>query len=236
MLKHFHHRVAEKTSQRSAPPVLIVALGDSVTQGCTAQDVFEFDAVYHAQIKRMLEQRWPMTTFSVINAGVAGDSAAEALARVQRDVTSHHPDLVIIGFGLNDACGLGRARIAEFSEPLQQIVSNVRSQCRADVILLTPPMMATHDNPAVPPQHRQTLHMMMQVQNEGVLGEFAQAIREIGRASAAPVVDVYAEWEHMHRQGVDTNALLANGLNHPNARMHRLAAEMIFNLIVQHAS
>lgn len=38
----------------------------------------------------------------VVNAGVAGDRTSQALARIDRDVISENPDLVIINFGMND--------------------------------------------------------------------------------------------------------------------------------------
>lgn len=40
--------------------------------------------------------------FRCINAGVGGQTAVQGLARFDTDVTPHHPDAVIIGFGTND--------------------------------------------------------------------------------------------------------------------------------------
>jgi GT2 family glycosyltransferase len=76
--------------------VLIVALGDSVTQGLAEPDRFLHDQVYHAHLKRLLEQRHPLCTFSVINAGADGQTAADGLARFDRDVAAHQPDLLLV--------------------------------------------------------------------------------------------------------------------------------------------
>ena len=83
--------------------MLIVAFGDSVTQGYTKANTIEAKYVYHQRLKEQLENRYPLTTFSVINAGVAGFTAEGSLERLQRDVIRYQPDLVLIGFGLNDA-------------------------------------------------------------------------------------------------------------------------------------
>ena len=38
----------------------------------------------------------------VINAGISGHTTTEGLARLDRDVLQHKPDLVTVSFGLND--------------------------------------------------------------------------------------------------------------------------------------
>jgi lysophospholipase L1-like esterase len=230
-LRHFHRRVAEKSADRSAAPVLIVALGDSVTQGCMELGRYDFEGVYHAQLKRLLERRWPETTFSVINAGVWGESSPQALSRLDRDVIRHQPDLTLVAFGLNDACELGRERIGEFEHSITRIIQRTRGETSSDVLLMTPPMMTTRDNDRVHAEHRQFVETIVKAQTSGVLRDFAQKLREIGQALRVPVADVHAEWEAMAARGVDTSTLLANGLNHPNAEMHHLAAQTIFNII-----
>jgi hypothetical protein len=55
MLERFHQRIHEKSTDRSAAPALIVALGDSVTQGIGGIDELYHDDVYHARLKRKLE-------------------------------------------------------------------------------------------------------------------------------------------------------------------------------------
>ena len=84
-MKYFHRRIEEKSKDRSAAPVLIVALGDSVTEGSTKINVIEPDIVYHEQLKRLFEKKYPRCTFCVINAGVGGENAAQGLKRVELD-------------------------------------------------------------------------------------------------------------------------------------------------------
>ncbi|MDB5324569.1 MAG: lysophospholipase [Phycisphaerales bacterium] len=94
-LNRFLDRVETKSCDCGVGrPVVIVAFGDSVRMGATNLDVLEPDAVYHARVKRSLEARYPLCVFSVINAGVGGDSARRGLDRIKRDVLRYDPDLV----------------------------------------------------------------------------------------------------------------------------------------------
>ena len=86
MLGRLIARIQENTADVRSRPVTIVAFGDSVTMGCMAAGEFDFEHVYHARFRRLLEQRFKGTVFNVINSGVDGDTAAGALSRLERDV------------------------------------------------------------------------------------------------------------------------------------------------------
>ncbi len=67
-------------------------LGNSITH----------DGRYHSYFELFLLTRYPDVDFAFINAGVSGDQAGIALARLQDDVLVHDPDLVTVMFGMND--------------------------------------------------------------------------------------------------------------------------------------
>lgn len=234
-LARFHRRIAEKTAEAASAPVLIVAIGDSVTQGITLPDRIEHDAVYHARFKRRLERQYPGCVFSVINAGVNGQTVVDALPRVGRDVTRHHPDLVLIAFGLNDAALLKRPHIDEFEESLDRMIQAIHEQTEADVMLLTPNPMLSEPNQRVPACYRQFEPLLLEIQSSGTLEAFVQRIRKLGRQRRCAVVDVYRAWMDLGRQGVDINAMLSNGLNHPTAEAHRIAADLLIRTVLEAA-
>lgn len=231
MLRWFHQRMAEKAADQSAAPILIVALGDSVTRGSTRDGVIEHDAVYHQQFKRLLETQFPTSIFSVINAGVDGESVSAGMARLDSDVVRHQPDLVLIAFGLNDVVSRGMEGLDEFAQTLTRMVRQIQSRTQADVILMTPNMMLSRSNQAVSPRWKAVEPRMMALQNDGVLARCARRIGEVARETCVPVVDVYAAWESLAAAGADTTALLANGLNHPTAEAHAIAARVLLKLI-----
>lgn len=226
----FHQRVAAKAADNSAPPVLTVALGDSVTQGWMEYGRLDPEGVYHHQLQRLLEARHPCTTFSTINAGNGGEGAPGGLSRLDRDVLRHDPDLVLIAYGLNDA-NQGAAGLADFAETLAKLVSRVRDESCAGVVLLTPNMMLTRENPAISERYQQLAPSFMRTQRSGILAAYARAIRDIGATLNVPVADVYAAWEQRSINGEDITAWLANGLNHPIRELHALTAGLIFGCI-----
>ncbi|HZJ11021.1 MAG TPA: GDSL-type esterase/lipase family protein [Trueperaceae bacterium] len=211
----------------------IAAFGDSVTQGFTQVDTLEPDIVYHQKVKSALEAAHPGLEVEVNNAGLALDTATDALERLGRDVLSEDPDLVIVGFGLNDAIGLGSATgglagIDEFRRSLSAIIDGVHQHNAAQVILLTPNFMVSRDDVRhIAEKERAYLPLLLPVQRDGVVAAYADAARQVGAAKAVPVADVYQAWARLEAEGRDTNELLANGLNHPGAEGHELTAELI---------
>ena len=144
----------EKAQDMTAAGVVIVAFGDSVTQGFTAIERLESEAVYHRRFARSLQAAYPLAVFSVINAGMGGQTAKGAMCMLDRDVLGHAPDLVIIGFGLNDAYQGGLDGVEVFSATIETMVSRIRAETPADLALLTPNFMLSAENENIHPSHQ----------------------------------------------------------------------------------
>jgi acyl-CoA thioesterase-1 len=230
-MKRFFSRIQQKALNAAEPPVLICAMGDSVTQGVMEHRLLDASAVYHRGLQARLEAFFPSTTFSTINAGVSGETAGQALARLHRDVIRHDPDLVLIAFGLNDAVA-GTAGLSRFTDALRQTVGSIRKSCETDLLLLTPPFMASRQNSRIHAEHKPLMGAIFAAQNDGTLALYADAIRQAGSQMRVDVADVHREWSRMHDAGMDTDLWLTNGLNHPDARGHEMAATVIFHRIV----
>jgi len=74
---------------------VLVCFGDSLTSGESATGTNDKSKSYPAYLQKMVNIR-------VVNAGVSGDTTAQALARIQRDVISKNPAIVIVELGGND--------------------------------------------------------------------------------------------------------------------------------------
>ena len=61
-------------------------------------------------------------------------------------------------------------------------------------------------------------------QNAGVLDQYLDAAKALCREKGVPVCDCYGKWKQLSAGGVDTTALLANGINHPTRQLHWLFA------------
>ena len=120
-------------------PIVIAALGDSVTHGMFDRDCADHESVYHNRLRQMLNAYKPYVPVCVINAGIGGTTAKQALARLDRDVLSHRPDLVTVCFGLNDV----NYPLDEYITSMREIL--VRSLAVTEnVIVVTPNMLNTY--------------------------------------------------------------------------------------------
>ena len=77
----------------------IVCLGDSWTFGA---NVNQQDA-YPQRLARLLAERHPQAAFEVLNLGVMGYTSRQGVELLRRQVLDLQPDLVLIGFAMNDA-------------------------------------------------------------------------------------------------------------------------------------
>lgn len=109
-----------------------VALGDSITQA-SDQDSTKTQGA-----------SWPnyLTMFSggratVVNAGIAGNTTAQMLARFDTDVTPHKPAFVALLGGTNDV-GQGRS-FADWSADVRAIVAKTRAIGAVPVLGTVPP-------------------------------------------------------------------------------------------------
>jgi acyl-CoA thioesterase I len=116
---------------KSSEPLKIVAIGSSSTVGLW---VLRSAATYPEVMRRELLRLRPNATIKVINSGRVGDTIPNNIARFERDVLAHTPDLVIWQLGTNDVAWGGR--------PDQRLKSSVLEGVRAlktgstDVVLM----------------------------------------------------------------------------------------------------
>lgn len=229
-LARFHQRIAETAANAEAAPVLIVAFGDSVTAGENPVDV------YHAQLHKLLEARYPGSRFEVINSGVGGETATGGLARIDKDVIAYQPDLTLIAFGLNDCAEGDLAGLPQFEENIRSLVDQTRTGTSSDIMLLSTNWMPTHATDAIPEQWAHVTEMFLHLQNDGILAAYGQRLSEIAASEGIAFGDVYGGWANLAASGVDTTAMLVNGLNHPDAEGGKLAAAVILKAIEAHGT
>jgi lysophospholipase L1-like esterase len=171
----------------STPLKRLVCFGDSVTQGvphCAPEDTFV------ALLERRLNMHYrPALQVQAINAGVSGENTFEGLARIERDVLAHQPDLVAVEFGLNDIRYEPEKTVSEaqFAANLREIHARIVA-VGAAVIFMTP-------NPII-----NVFHPYSQATNyydrwggcDALNAIYAAIIRQVAAELQAPLCDVYA--------------------------------------------
>lgn len=120
----------KRTPKAQALPdgATVLALGDSLTQGVGARPHEAWPTLLAAQ-----------TGWDVVNAGVSGDTSAQALDRLPELLDEHAPQLVIVGIGGNDF--LRQVPAATTRDNIQQICQACHDG-GAQVLLLAVPQFS----------------------------------------------------------------------------------------------
>ena len=206
-------------------PINIVAYGDSVTHGGFAGAEVDQEAVYHNLLKKRILQVGCYVPVNVINAGVGGLTAAQSLERMERQVFSHSPDLVIVSFGLNDVNG----PLEEYTGALRTIFESCKNH-GVDTIFMTPNMLNTYVAEGTEEKHIPYAHITAQYQNSGKMDTYIGAAIALAEEMGILVADCYGKWKKL-AETEDTTMLLDNRINHPTRQMHQLFADTLFEVI-----
>lgn len=223
------------------PGLTIAFLGDSVTQGCfeiyktsptTLETVFEQNNAYHAKLKDILAVLYPAATISIINAGISGGSSGQGLARIERDVIKHAPDMTVVCFGLND-CHNGIGGIEEYKSNLRNIFKRLKEN-DIEVIFMTPNMMNINVSCHLTDEFFIKLaEDFTKVQLDGILDKYMDAAREVCKEENVKLCDCYKTWKAFYDGGVNVTEMLANKLNHPIRELHWLFAHELLRVMFE---
>lgn len=94
----------------------IVWLGDSITAAHT----------YGRYVESFFLLRRPDLNLTFINAGIGGHSALNGLNRLDQDVLSQRPSVVVVNFGMNDAAYPAGSPHAAFIQNIDAIIERLR--------------------------------------------------------------------------------------------------------------
>ncbi len=128
----------EKRDYCSKPFKIGVALGESTTAGGTRPSR---ELTWVSRLADMINES-QLEPMQMINSGIGANLISRrspsyeqsgkpsALERYQKHVIDHHPDLVLISYGLNDA--RGGTPLAQFLEDLGRPTSGYQGQDHAE--------------------------------------------------------------------------------------------------------
>ena len=206
-------------------PITIVVFGDSVTHGAFRDGEFDYDAVYWNVLRKKILEVRDYIPVNVINAGIGGITAGGSVNRIERQVLTHKPDLIIVCFGLNDVNG----ELDDYLSALE-IIFRKCSESGADVIFMTPNMMNTYVADDTAKVHLEYAKITAEYQNSGRMDKYMSSAVELANKMKISVCDCYAEWKKLS-ETQDITQLLVNRINHPTKEMHKLFADKLFELI-----
>jgi len=97
------YRDGEMAGRKPAPARRVVCLGDSWTFGMNVAQ----EQAYPQRLQALLRQALPGAEFEVLNRGVLGYSSYQGLELLRRKIVDWEPDVVVLGFAMNDAKVVG---------------------------------------------------------------------------------------------------------------------------------
>ncbi len=206
-------------------PITIVALGDSVTHGAVADDEIDFEAVYHNRLRKKINAVRAYVPVTIINSGIGGTTAADAVCRLDTQVLPYNPDLVIVCFGLNDV----NNELEDYLNALKTIFGKCIDS-GTDVVFMTPNMLNTYVDENTNPDYIEYAKVTADFQNNGRMDLYMKSAVSLAEQMGVTVCDCYLKWKELSKT-TNTTKLLANYINHPTREMHELFANSLFNTI-----
>jgi len=195
---------------RAGGAVVIVALGSSSTEGAGASGPH---AVYPARLEAALRRALPGLPLRVINAGRSGETSDEMLARLDRDVLAHAPDLVIWQAGGNEV--LRGAAPERFLEVMRAGLARLRA-AGVGVVLM--------DNQRAPRLDASPLRP-----------RFDQAMEQLAAEAGVPLFARSRLMRTWREEGLPPGAVLAPDELHHNDRGYACLADALARALLDAA-
>jgi hypothetical protein len=199
------HVSRTRTKLQANEPVTIAFWSDMVpANGAAGASTHGFPEIVEAA----LQAQFKGAKVSIVNASFRGSNIAVRLPKLQDEVLSHHPDLVVVGF-LNDmSLPQGELR-RDYTTAVQQLKA-----AGCEVILTTPNLTA----PSSP---------SLRALRERDGRKDVKIIRDVAREQGVGLADVSQRWEHLSQEGIPFTALLYNGIDQPDSRGQQIYANTI---------
>lgn len=184
-------------------PIRYVVYGDSISTGQEA--LLENEAYFHRFVNHM--KRISDSEITLINKSIGGETSRQGVDRFKLDVLAQNPDIVSIGYGMNDMCiknGVADISLDEFRTNITEMVS-LAMEIGSDVVLITPCLPNPswfYSNPDVK--------------------AYSEVLRSVAREYKIALADVQRLWENEIVCGKTISSLLLNDINHPTSYGHYL--------------
>ncbi len=211
---------------RTIAQVKIITFGDSTA--APRKGVVTFSDVLESELQRRQVQA------TVINAGMPGNTTADAAGRFEKDVMARDPNLVIMLFGANDAAidvwktppAIGpRVALNEYKRNLRGFIALLKRR-GVGVILVTPTPIAwseklrqLYGKPPYNPNDPDGMNVFLK--------SYVGALRRIAAQEKLELVDAFSAFRAYEKvPGQKLDDLMLDGL-HPNSLGHKIMADLI---------
>jgi lysophospholipase L1-like esterase len=194
----------------------VVFFGDSITQAGVQPKG------YITVMQNMLQQQG-INNYELVGAGIGGNKIYDLYLRMDDDVISKSPDIVVVYVGVNDVWHkrtYGTGTDADKFEKFYRALITKLQANNAKVIVVTPAAIGEKND--------------WSNEQDGDLNKYCNIIRNMAKSLDIPVVDLrkfFMDYEQAHNtSNADKGILTVDGV-HLNDLGNQLVAEQMWNVI-----
>ncbi|MFZ1369305.1 MAG: GDSL-type esterase/lipase family protein [Ferruginibacter sp.] len=195
----------------------VIFFGDSITEAAVAP------GGYIVQLGSMIALQGKAEQYELIGAGVSSNKVYDLYLRMEEDVLSKDPDIVVIFIGVNDVWHKrtgGTGTDADKFEKFYQAIINKLKGKNINVIVCTPAAIGEKTDFSNP--------------LDGELNEYSKMIRDIAQKNNLSIVDLrkaFLDHDLKNNPGNKTSGILTSDGVHLNARGNQFVAEEMWKVL-----
>jgi isoamyl acetate esterase len=196
----------------------VVFFGDSITQAGVQPDG------YINVLGQLLQQKGVDNNYELIGAGIGGNKVYDLYLRMEEDVLSKQPDIVVIWVGVNDVWhkrSFGTGTDADKFEKFYNAIIKKLQANNIQVILCTPAAIGERTD--------------FSNELDGDLNKYSTIIRNIAQNNNCKLVDLRKAFLDYNLQNNKENAesgILTSDRVHLNAKGNEFVAEEMLKALV----
>ncbi|MBK8496056.1 MAG: G-D-S-L family lipolytic protein [Chitinophagaceae bacterium] len=195
----------------------VIFFGDSITEAAVAP------GGYIVQLGSMIALQGKAEQYELIGAGVSSNKVYDLYLRMEEDVMSKEPDIVVIYIGVNDVWHKrtgGTGTDADKFEKFYQAIINKLKGKNINVIVCTPAAIGEKTDFSNP--------------LDGELNEYSKMIRDIAQENNLSIVDLrkaFLDHNLKNNPGNKSSGILTSDGVHLNARGNQFVAEEMWKVL-----
>lgn len=200
-------------------PKKIVFFGDSITQAGVQPKG------YITQFGQILEQKGLKDKYELVGAGIGGNKIYDLYLRLEDDVLSKKPDIVVVYVGVNDVWHKATSGTGtdpdKFERFYQALINKIKAN-NITLILCTPAAIGEKNDASN--------------QQDGDLNQYSKIIRNLASKNNLALCDLRKEFQDYNLKSNPENkekGILTTDRVHLNDLGNQFVAEKMFSLIVK---
>ncbi len=137
-----------QTKLKNKSPIKMVVNGDSIFTGCNASSklaIRPFQDTFPDGFKAEIESTYG-SSVTLVNTAVGGQVSSWGKLNVVNNVNQYDPDLVIIGFGMNDGCEAFQVKAADYVENIETMIKSIQYNCTDPEIIVCSTIIANPES------------------------------------------------------------------------------------------